>query len=207
MKKLLAGLVTGLLMLGTAGVAKANLIVNGSFENPARTGNSWAVYTSIEGWATTSGPGIEIQKNVAGASYDGVQHVELDSHGNSAMRQYIDTVIGQSYNLTFAYSPRPGVSSGSNLIDVLWNTVSLTSGLGITGTGAANTVWRIMNFTVIGTGSNLGDSLVFMATGNNDSLGGYIDAVSLTPVPDPATMLLFGSGLIGLASALRRKIR
>jgi len=46
-----------------------------------------------------------------------------------------------------------------------------------------------------------------MATGNNDSLGGYIDAVSLTPVPDPATMLLFGSGLIGLASALRRKIR
>jgi hypothetical protein len=68
-------------------------------------------------------------------------------------------------------------------------------------------VWTIMNFTVIGTGSNLRDSLVFTAKGNSDRLGGYIDAVNLTPVPEPATMLLFGSGIIGLASALRRKIR
>jgi len=202
MKKLLlaAALVAS---FGTA-QADPNLVVNGSFEDGVQGAGSWAVYNSINGWSTISGSGIEVRNNVAGAAYDGVNYVELDSNDNSAMRQTLGTDIGASYNLSFAYSARTGVGAASNPIEVLWNNTSLGV-ITADGTGLSGNDWHIFNFAVTGTGK---DNLVFRAIGTNDSLGGSLDAVSVTAaVPEPSTyaMMFLGLGLIGFNLSRRRR--
>ena len=99
--------------------ARANLIVNGGFEAPVIPNGTFALYPAgIPGWTTNFGPSIEIQRNVAGAPFEGFQFVELDSTGNSGMFQDVVTAPGASYLFSFAYSPRPNESAASNGIEV-----------------------------------------------------------------------------------------
>lgn len=207
-KTVWAGLAAGLMVLAMAGAAGANLIVNGGFErvneDSGQGAHSWQVYNQIPGWQTLSGSGIEVQNNVAGTSFEGSSHVELDSDDNSAMRQVIDTVSGGSYALTFAYSPRPGSGVGSNGIELLWNGEAIGT-LFESGAGKSDTDWTQYSYVLVATGAS--SELGFRAIGTSDSLGGYLDDVKVNAVPEPVTMLLFGTGLAGLAGFARRKTR
>ncbi len=125
-KTLLTGLACGMFVIGMTGAANATLITNGSFEDPVTSG--WKVYDNILGWTTIGGTGIEIQHNgvISGVTaHAGNQYVELDSHGgddtNSTMAQSIDTVLGQTYDISFAYRNRPNTADASNGIEVYWN--------------------------------------------------------------------------------------
>lgn len=181
--------------------AKADTIVNGSFEDPALSSGTWNIYQAITGWTTIRGAGIEVQNGVAGASYDGSQHVELDSNNNSAMRQVVTTVADQVYELSFAFSPRPNQPATTNGIQVYWNGVLLDT---LTGTGGAITSWELKTYEVVATGSTT--NLDFSATTISDSFGGYIDAVSLTAVPTPSAFAaLIGMGLLGMVAGVCRR--
>ena len=204
MKKLLLAA----LLAACFGAAHAgpNLVVDGSFEDQAQAAGSWSVYNAINGWTTVGGSGIELRNDVAGTAFDGVNFVELDSYSNSAMAQTLTTVAGSSYDLSFAYSARPGVSAGSNVIQVLWNGVSLAA-VTANGSNLSDNDWQVFNYTVTGSGS---DTLSFRAIGVNDSLGGSLDAVTVTTaVPEPSTyaMMFLGLGLIGASLSRRRKMR
>lgn len=185
------------IILLSSASAHANLIINGSFEADAQAAGTWNIYPNLAGW-TGGSNGIELRNNVAGSAYDGSNFIELDTTANSSATQNIGTTLGTVYNLSFAYSPRTGVASTSNGIEVFWDGVSQGTFTGFTN---ANTAWALESLNVTGTGF---DTLEFAAVGTSDSYGGSLDAVSLTTaslttaVPEPSTWAMMLMGFCGL---------
>jgi hypothetical protein len=143
----------------------------------------YVIFQSIPGWETTFGSGIEIQhRRPKGTPFLGDQLVELDSRGNSGMRQQVPTTPGRAYRLTFAYSPRPGVPPESNGIEAYFNN-ELVISITASGIGLPDTSWIVFTNTVIAATSS--SSLEFRAIGVSNTVGGYIDDVRLEPLAGP----------------------
>lgn len=196
-----SAVVCGILLYSVSTGAQANLIINGDFEADAQAAGSWNIDSNLTGWVGGRN-GIELRNNVAGTAYDGANFIELDTTANSSATQTIGTALGTVYDLSFAYSPRTGIASTSNGIEVFWDGVS--QGI-FTGFTDANTAWVVENLNVTGTGL---DSLEFRAVGTSDSYGGSLDAVSLTAaIPEPSTWAMMILGFCGLGFLAHRRNR
>lgn len=179
-RQMLVALIPALMLVAAAAPSPASavteLVVNGSFEEPRVEPGTFLIFDSIPGWQKTSGCGIEVQRRRAGTPLDGEQLVELGSTCASAMAQTIPTVPGATYNLSFYVSPRPNQPANENVLRASWDGAELQTIAA--GDGGADTAWVRYSYTVVaGTDST---SLAFADIGPNDSLGAYIDLVSVT---------------------------
>lgn len=234
MKNQLVKSTSALLFTLTMGMnAHANMIVNGSFEDLSGSmnldRNSWMVFDDITGWDTVSGPGIEIQTNSTlgkANAQDGNNYVELDSHGgsdtNAAMSQLLTGLtVGSIYELNFYYHARTNKDGNDNGINVFWDEWLGTDLTAFTytdellsiddvkfndtivdGATPVNGGWFQFNIELQATASSM--ALTFGADGKDNSLGGFIDNVSLYSVPEPGTLGLFSLGVVGLLVARKR---
>ncbi|WP_120495524.1 DUF5801 repeats-in-toxin domain-containing protein [Kiloniella sp. EL199] len=156
-------------------------VLNGSFEDGhTLSGANWDVFQNLSDGSWSNGgdgqPGFEIQHGgVAGPAQHGDALLELDAHQNSIAQQDISGMTtGEDYVLTFHYRPR--VNNGTDTDDVIinWNGVPVKD---VTSTDAPGGWTKFTVVVTAGAGSN---NLAFEGTGKNESLGGYIDNVSIT---------------------------
>jgi hypothetical protein len=158
-------------------VSGANLLVNGSFETSLVAANRWAGFSSIPGWTALTGGTIELWNNLNNVqATDGMNFGELDYLGaRDGLYQTVKTSAGQSYDLSFDARSRPGFTSTTTTMEVLWNE-------SVVATVPPLSAWNTYNFAVTGTGGQ--DRLTFReAAGQSaDGLGALYDNVSLVPV-------------------------
>lgn len=192
-------ILTAALGLATGGAQAANLVVNGSFEDPLQAAGTFGIFASVPGWS--GDPDIEIRNDYEGVAQDGLNFVELDTFGNSRMSQ---TIVGTGrviLSFWFAARGTPSVPAGSNTLG--FSLGDLSGVLLADAPGVAAHDWQF--FTGI---ANLGSTgsavLSFEALGISDQLGGSLDNISVTPVPAPGALALLLSGIGVLRLRARR---
>lgn len=218
MKKSFTLLATSIFLLAFLGTSNATLLVNGDFDDETigLTGGQSAVFDSIPGWTKDSNTeGIEVHRNTIVTADSLTQYVELDSTKNSSMYQALNLFSGE-YALDWMYHARTNDNGNDNGIKFFvydaGNTAIYDNSISKK-TEEQASVWEQVSWT-FSIPEYAIYTLRFAAYGKNNSLGGFIDSVTLTsltpepepgptPNPEPATMLLFGLGILGLAGVTR----
>jgi hypothetical protein len=131
----------------------------------------------LSGWTSDAG-WIQVWRTGPGGwnAAQGVSWIELDSdERRDRISQRVTTVKGETLELSFAYSYRPGYGKDTNRFQVLWNGAVLET-LEPNGKDKSSPSWQTRRYTVKATGS---DTVTFCETGTNDGYGTLIDNVVL----------------------------
>lgn len=191
-----------------AAPAKAdNLVANSSFDSSAGRYSGWTnqgfCCEAFTGWAHTG-------------TYAAVSGCVENCTGladGTFVGQTIDTVAGQSYTLSFWVSEDAG---GTSELAVYWNNAlvnggNITDPNPLTDPNALYSGWKLFTFSgLIATGNNTYFQLNGCQTKGeiafDDVYVGSNGPDGPATVPEPGSLMLMGSGFLGLGSLVRRKL-
>ena len=191
----IAAVIALLMASGAARLRAQNLVTNGGFE----AGNAGWSFSLNDCTGPIPDPG-SLNAATGAIAYDtphsGSQLMWFGAVGcTPSVFQSLNTALGQTYDLNFWLQVATGYNNVPNFFEVAINNATLFSGQ------ISNNPWQEMSYSFTGTGS---DVLQFSV--NNAPGGTELDDVSVTSVtPEPASLVLLATGLLGMGGVLRRR--
>ncbi len=202
-------------------MAVPNLVTNGSFETTTLTGKG-TFAGNVAGWGGGSrltyldypgtadnGSYLSVYGPFPRVSPDGGKFVEADGDPNysSAITQTINGLtIGTRYNVSFDQAA--GQQAGfrgptTERWQVLLGSTQLSSQYSLPQSGVGPWQRQVLIFTATAASEVL--SFLAVGTPNGAPPVSFLDGVSLTTVPEPASLALLGAGLVGFGIARQRR--
>lgn len=159
--------------------------------------------SQVPGW---QGSNIEIWNSMNGVqAVSGNHFIELNAHGSNqgawSIFQSFETLVGQSYELSFYYRARNGSNEQFEVT---------VADLSQTLNDHTNQGWSFFSSSFVATDTN---TTLRFTSHNSGTMGNFIDGVSVVAqqgvaaVPAPATMGVMALGLVLLGAARRMRSR
>ncbi|ACH38816.1 PEP motif-containing protein, putative exosortase substrate [Citrifermentans bemidjiense Bem] len=205
--------ITSIVFLASIGIAQANLIANGSFEDGFYPGSTPFVTVGagtniIDGWSVVDGSIDWI--NTYWQASEGTKSIDLAGnyqHGLIVGTAF-DTVAGQTYRVQFDMAGNPDRPYNKSLVSVSTGEIFTTHSFTFEQAGNThqNMGWVTQYFDFVASSDSaelfFGD--ITNSLNPDEAWGAALDNVRVDAVPEPSTIFLLGAGLAGMCLWRRR---